>query len=157
MQSAAPTPADYLAALPPDRRELVSAIRDTINANLPEGYQEGMQYGMIGWSVPHARFPDGYHCDPRQPVPFVSLANQKGAVSIYLFCVYLGADLTEDFVAAWKATGKRLDMGKSCVRVKKLADVPLEVIGQTIRKLPLADFLARYQAQIPAASRKKGR
>jgi hypothetical protein len=148
------SPAEYLAALPDDRKALVTALRDTIQRNLPEGYEAGMQYGMLGWYVPHSRFPAGYHCDPKQPVPFIGLANQKAAVSLYLFCVYLDAAQSAAFADAWKATGKRLDMGKSCVRIKKLEDVPLDVVADTVRSMPVDDFLARYTAQIPASAKK---
>ena len=154
MPSKATTPAQYLAELPDDRRALVGAIRDAINGALPPGYEEGMQYGMIGWFVPHARYPAGYHCDPKQPVPFVNLANTKGGASLYLFCVYVDPDAFAWFVDAFKETGLRLDMGKSCVRFKKLADVPLDLIARTVQRTPVDGFLELYTAQIPASTSK---
>ena len=149
MAADAPTTVDaYLAALPDERRALVSAIRDTLNAHLPEGYAEGIQYGMIGWFVPHALFPLGYHCDPKQPLPFVGLASQKSGVSLHLMFLYGNDEATRAFVEAWTATGKKLDMGKACVRVKRLADVPLEVIGAAVARVPVSAYVARYQATL---------
>lgn len=145
MRSEAGTVDDYLAALPPDRREALQAVREAILGNLPKGYAEGMQYGMIGYFVPHDIYPAGYHCDPTQPVPFASLASQKHHMAIYLFCLYTDDTALRQFTDAWKATGKKLDMGKSCVRFKKLDDVPLDVIGRAIR-VPVKTFLAHYEA-----------
>ena len=125
MQSKASSPEAYIAELPEDHRAMVAAFRDAINAALPEGYVEAMQYGMLGWSVPHSRYPAGYHCDPKQPVPFAGLASQKGAVSVYLFCIYLRPELTEWFVQEYQKTGKRLDMGKGCLRLKALPELAL--------------------------------
>lgn len=135
----------YLSALPDDRRALVEAIRATILAALPAGYEEGIQYGMIGYYVPHSVFAPGYHCDPKQPLPFAGLASQKGYVSLHLPCLYMSAERSERFAQAWQATGKKLDMGKGCVRIKALDAVPLAVIGQMVASIPVAEFLADYQ------------
>ena len=151
MASDTPTTVEsYLASLPEERRALVSALREAINAELPEGYAEGIQYGMIGWFVPHARFPAGYHCDPKHPLPFAGLASQKSGVSLHLTFLYGNEPETEAFVAAWKATGRKLDMGKACVRVKRLQDVPLEVLGATVAKVPVDAYVARYRAILAA-------
>ena len=155
MQSQAATPDQYVSELPPDRQELVTAIRAVINQNLPADIEEGMQYGMIGWFLPHRVYPAGYHCDRKQPVPYAGLASQKQAVSLYLFCVYVDSELSTWFQEEYRKTGKRLDMGKGCVRFKRLADVPLDLIGQVIREMPADQFLARYEAQIPASARKR--
>ena len=125
MQSKAKTVAEYLASLPADRREALQAVRQVILANLDADYEEGMQYGMIGYYVPHRVFPDGYHCDPKQPLPFAGLASQKGHLSLYLMTTYspqghAGGDW---FRKAWLATGRKLDMGKACVRFQKADDV----------------------------------
>ena len=120
MQSKAKTVAKYLAELPEDRRAAISKIRAVIRKNLPNGYKEGMQYGMIGYFVPHSIFPDGYHCDPKQPLPFASLASQKNHMALYLMCIYGSESHKAWFKEAWEKTGKKLDMGKSCVRFKKL-------------------------------------
>jgi hypothetical protein len=156
--SGATTVAQYLAELTNDRRELVSAIRDVVNENLPAGYQEAMQYGMIGWSVPHDRYPAGYHTDPSQPLPLAGLAAQKRYVSLYLMGTYCGCtapsgnetshetDEAAWFREAWLATGRRLDMGRSCVRIKKVDDVAFEVVAEAISRLPVDEYIARYEA-----------
>ena len=134
MQSKATTVAQYLRELPDDRRKPIKAVRKVIRDNLPTGYKEGMQYGMIGYFVPHKLYPNGYHCDPEQPLPFAHLASQKNHIAVYLFGMYSEPKLSEWFIKQWKATGKKLDMGKSCIRFKKIDDVPLELIGQVIKK-----------------------
>ncbi|MGA1045292.1 MAG: DUF1801 domain-containing protein [Phycisphaerales bacterium] len=141
----------YLAALPEDRRAALSAVRAAIDSNLDPKFQEGMQYGMIGWSVPHSIYPAGYHCDPKQPLPFASLASQKSHMALYLFCTYLDEGQARWFRDAWTATGKRLDMGKSCVRFKRLEDVPLEVVSEAIRRVPVKAFIEQYEQSVPAA------
>lgn len=150
MHSKSTTPESYLATLPEDRRAIITAIRDTIRAHLPPGIEESMQYGMLGWSVSRDVYPPGYHCDPKQNVPYVSLANQKNNVSLYLFCMYTDAELTGWFQQEAQQRGFKLDMGKSCVRFKRLGDVPLDLLAETIQKMPTDAFLARYIAQIPA-------
>ena len=150
------TIAAYMKSLPADRRELVQAVRDAINANIDPVFEEGMQYGMPAWYVPHSAYPAGYHCDPKQPLPFASVANQKGHVGIYLFCLYQDDAVRDDFVEAWKATGARLDMGKSCIRVKKLEDVPLEVLGKAIKKMKARAFVAAYDAVRPDGPKATG-
>lgn len=144
MTSKAPSVEEYLASLPEDRRHAVSAVRDAILKNLPEGYEEGMQYGMIGYFVPHSIFPAGYHCDPKQPLNYAALASQKNYMSLYLMCVYGDEGTKAWFREAYLATGKKLDMGASCVRFKKLDDLPLEVIGEAIGKVSVATYLERY-------------
>ena len=146
MQSKAKTVEEYLAALPEDRREAVQAVRKVILKNLGKGYEEGMQYGMIGYYVPHSVYPDGYHCDPKQPLPFAGLASQKNHMAIYLMCIYGIEEQERWFREAWARTGKKLDMGKSCVRFKKLEDLPLDVVGQAIKRVPAKDFIAYYDA-----------
>lgn len=145
MQSKATSVEQYLSELPEDRRAVVSAVRQVIVKNLPEGYAERMSYGMIGYCVPHAIYPAGYHCDPRQPLPFAGLAAQKNHYSLYLFCIYGSEELTSRFREQWEATGKKLDMGKGCVRFKRLEDVPLDVIAETIRSVPVDEFIAIYE------------
>jgi hypothetical protein len=139
--SKATTPDEYLAELPPDRRVAVSAVRDTINANLPAGFEEGMSFGMIAWYVPLERFPDTYN---GQPLGLVGLASQKNYISLYLLSVY-GDRATEAwFIDRYAASGKKLNMGKSCVRFRSLDDVPLDVIGETIARVDLDSFLAHH-------------
>ena len=163
MPSKPTTVREYLDALPPDRRAAISAVRDVVNANV-DGYEEGIQYGMIGWYVPHSAFPAGYHCDPKQPLPFAALASQKSHMSLHLMGLYIAPrDAGENpeakrFREAWAKTGKKLDMGKACVRFKKLDDVALDVIGGAIRRMPAKTYVALYEATLassrPAAKKK---
>ena len=145
MTSEAKTVKEYLAGLPEERRQAVSAVRDVILKNLPEGYEEGMQYGMIAYYVPHRIFPAGYHCDPKQPLPYACLGSQKNHMALYLMCVYGDQKTRAWFEKAYRATGKKLDMGQSCVRFKKVEDLPLDIIGQTVARIPVDKYLARYE------------
>ncbi len=154
MKRNAKTVAEYLRALPEDRRAVISAVREVILANLPPGYQERMNYGMIGYVVPHSLYPAGYHCDPKQPLPFACLGSQKDHMALYLMNVY-GDPATEKwFREAWKASGKRLDMGKACVRFKKLQDVPLKVIGEVIARTPVKNYIAGVERALAARPKK---
>ena len=148
MAKKATTVKALLAGLPEDRRKALKAVRAVILENLSPGYEEGIQYGMIGYYVPHSVFPPGYHCDPKQPLPFAGLASQKNHMAIYLMGVYGDPKLDAWFQKAWKATGKKLDMGKSCVRFKKLEDVPLKVLGQVIKKVPAEKYIKSYEATL---------
>jgi len=141
MQSKATTVKQYLAELPPERRAALEAVRKVIRDNLDKDYEEGMQYGMIGYYVPHRVHPAGYHCDPKQPFPFAALGSQKNYMSIYLMCVYAQSPLQKWFVEAWKKTGRKLDMGKCCVRFKRLEDVALDVLGELIRRVPAKKYV----------------
>ena len=160
--SKAATVADYLAELPPDRRTALSAVRSVILENLDKDYEEGMQYGMIGYYVPHRIFPAGYHCDPKQPLPFAGLASQKQYMSLFLMSVY-GCDDPDGkptgegawFRKAWEKTGKKLDMGKACIRFKKLEDVPLDVIGEAIARVPARKYIERVVSFLKSPPRGK--
>ncbi len=154
MQSKAKTGEKYLAELPADRREALQVVRTAILENLPQGYEEGMQYGMIGYFEPHSVYPPGYHCDPKQPLPFVALASQKNYMSIYLM---FDEEFETWFRKAWTKTGKKLDRGKSCVRFKKIDDVPLKVIGQAIKRVPTKKFIEHYEAAIKGAAGRRTR
>jgi hypothetical protein len=156
MPSKAATVDEYLAELSDDRRAALSVVREEILRNLPEGYEEGMQYGMIGYYVPHRVYPRGYHCDPKQPLPFAGMASQKGHMSLYLCSVYHTEEELSRFTEAYRATGKKLDMGKACVRFQRLEDLPLEVVGEAIARCTVERFVATYEASLAAAkSRKK--
>ncbi len=145
MTSNAKSVDDYLGALPESRRKALSAVREVILANLPEGYAECMFCGMIGYVVPHSIYPAGYHGNPGQPLQYAALGSQKNHMAIYLCNVY-GDPATERwFRESYQATGKKLDMGKSCVRFKKLGDLPLDVIGQVIARTPVKKYLARIE------------
>lgn len=136
----------YLAALPPERREAMAAVRAVIRKNLPPGYEEGLQYGAIGYYVPHALYPAGYHCDPSQPLPFLSLASRKNYMTLHMACIYGDSEVAQGFRAAWAETGKKLDAGKGCVRFKSLDDLVLPVIGATIKRFPVARLIAMFDA-----------
>lgn len=154
MQSSAPNVAAYLASLPEDRRHAIEAVRKVILANLDKDFEEGMQYGMIGYYIPHRIYPAGYHCDPKQPLPFAALASQKAHISIYLTCLYFSESDRLKFEAAWKAAGKKLDMGKCCIRFKRLEEVALEVLGNAIAKATAKEYIGHYEANRPATKAK---
>lgn len=155
MQSKAKTVAEYIASLPSDQREVLAAVRTVILANLDRGYQEAMQYGMVGYSVPHSRYPAGYHCDPKQPLPFAALAAQKNSFSLHLMGLYMNPSELKWFTQAWKATGKKLDMGKACVRFKKLDDVALDVVGEAFRRVSADAWIATYEATLAGSAQRK--
>jgi hypothetical protein len=138
MKNKAATVDEYLASLPEDRRDAVQAVREVILQHLPEGYEEGMQYGMISYYVPFSRLAKTYN---GQPLGYVALASQKNYMSLYLTGVYASEALAEWFVSAYKQTGKKLDMGKSCVRFKKLSDLPLDVVGQAVAKVSVDELI----------------
>lgn len=143
VSSKAPTPEAYLSELAPERAIFVSRLRDLINANLPEGYVERMSWGMISWEVPSERYPDTYN---GQPLVYAALAAQKNYTALYLNCVYASEERTERMKAAWSASGRKLDMGKSCLRFKRAEDVAEEVLAETIRSVPVDRFIAEYEA-----------
>ena len=140
--------AEYLAKLPADRRAALQAVRKVVNANLPRGYEETLQYGMISWCVPESVLPakDVYN---KQPLAFASLASQKNHMALYLMCVYGDEKLRAWFEKAYRASGKKLDMGKSCVRFKTLDALPLDVIGQAVAKVPVDAYVAAYRKVKP--------
>jgi len=157
MKSAAKTVDEYLNGLAPDRKEAISAVRKVVLANLPKGYEECMSYGMIGYVVPHSIYPKGYRCDPKSPLPFANLGSQKNHMALYLMNVYGDAETERWFRKAWEGTGRKLDMGKACVRFKRLEDVPLEVIGQVIARTPVAVYIARMESNLSSASAKRSK
>ena len=160
MTSTAATVEEYLRSLPADRRAAISTVRATILAHLPAGYEERMGYGMIAYVVPHTLYPAGYHCDPKMPLMLANLGSQKNHMAMYLMTVY-GDPATEKwFRQAWTATGKKLDMGKACVRFRKIEDVPLAVVGQLIARVPVKEYIARMEkflATRPKAKAKPAR
>jgi hypothetical protein len=140
--SDAATPDEYVASLPPGRREAIAAVRDVIRRNLPDGFEEGMQFGMIGYYVPLERFPDTYN---GQPLGLAALASQKNHMALYLNDVYSDPASERRFRERYAASGKKLDMGKSCVRFTKLEALPLDVIGKTIAETDVESFLEHYR------------
>ena len=166
MQSKAATVTAYLASLPADRRKEIEQVRAVINRNLDRaGYEEGMSYGMICWVVPHRVFPAGYHCDPAQALPFAALASQKNHCSVYVPLVVPAAvsqqgsdrELHRWFVDAWKESGKKLDMGKCCIRFKRAEELALDVLGELIRRRPAKAFIADYLATRHAPTAKQAK
>ena len=151
--SKATTVAGYLAALPPDRREALQAVRKAILDHLPDGFEEIMEYGCISYAVPLSRFPDTYN---GRPLSLAGLAAQKGHLALYLMSVYDGPS-RKRFEAEWRAAGKKLDMGKACVRFQRAQDLPLDVVGATIGRLGVDEYVERYMKTRPQAARAKAR
>jgi len=140
MQSKAKTIKEYLAEMPPDRREVIEKVRQTILDNLPAGYEEALEWGMITYQVPLDVYPDTYN---KKPLMYAALANQKNHMAVYLTGIYMDEDHNQDFEKKYRATGKRYDVGKSCVRFRKLEDLPLELIGESIRAIDMEEFIER--------------
>ena len=154
--SAKPTTVtQYLASLEPERRKALQAVRKVVKANLDPKVKEGIQYGMIGYFIPHSVYPDGYHCSPEQPLPFMSIASQKNHMAVYLFCIYGDEAEAARFEKQWARSGKRLDMGKSCVRFKKLEDLCLETIGAAIKRMTAARFIEHYERNVVSATARR--
>ncbi len=151
MQSKARTVIAYLAELPADRRKAIETVRKVILKNLDGDFREGMSYGMIGYYVPHAVYPPGYHCDPTKGLPFAGLASQKNYMSVYLMSAYGDESWLRN---AWENTGRKLDMGKCCIRFKKVDDLALDVIGEAIRRMPVKKFIAYYESAIRTMNKK---
>ena len=146
MNSKAATPEEYIAELPEDRKGAIIKIREVINANLPKGFEEGMGYGMMAYFVPFSLYPAGYHCPPKQPLPFINLASQKNFIALYHSGIYADNDLMEWFVAEYpKHCKRKLDTGKSCVRFKKMDDIPYELIGQLVAKMTPEQWIELYE------------
>ena len=141
-RSEAKTVEEYLDELADDRRATLEAVRDVVRANLPDGYEETVQFGMISYVVPLERYPKTYN---RQALQYAALASQKNYVSLYLMNVYGNEETERWFVDRYRASGKRLDMGKACVRFKSIDDLPLDLIGETIARTPVDDFIALYE------------
>ena len=139
MKSKAATVQEYLEGLPEDRRKALEAVRKVILKNLPKGYEEVLQYGILGYVVPLKVFPAGYLNRKNEPLPYICLASQKNYMSIYMMSVY--GDAEAEFRKEYAATGKRLDMGKCCVRFRKLEDLPLEVIGKAVARYPMKKWI----------------
>lgn len=140
---------EYLEGVPEDRREVMQAIRDAINANIPAGFEETMGYGHMGWSVPHSVYPPGYHCDPKDPLPFIGLASQKNFIALYHMGIYANESLLAWFQDAWsKATTRKLDMGKSCIRFKNPEHVPIGLIGELAAKMSAEEWIQIYEHQM---------
>jgi uncharacterized protein YdhG (YjbR/CyaY superfamily) len=146
MQSKASNVDEYLAELPPERKDAVSQLRKVIKANLPKGFKEQMSYGMIGYVVPHSLYPPGYHCTPELPLPFLNIASQKNFIAVYHMCVYADPALSKWFTAEYAKTGAgKPDMGKSCIRFKNPAKIPYQLIGELASKVTPQQWIAVYE------------
>ena len=140
---------DYLKKVPEERQAYFNQLRDTILKNIPKGYEEQLSYGMIGYVVPHSKYPDGYHCDPKLPLPFVSIANQKNFIALYHMGIYADPELLDWFVGEYpKHCKRKLDMGKSCIRFKKPEEIPFDLIAQLMKKMKLKDWVALYEKNV---------
>ncbi len=149
MQSKAITVDEYVQSLPADRQEAINKLRKVIIKNLPKGYKEIMNYGMIGYVVPHSIYPNGYHCDPTLPLPFLGLASQKNNISFYHMGIYADPTLLDWFTKSYaKAVTTKLDMGKSCVRFKKPDQIPYQLIGELCTKMTVNDWIQLYEKNL---------
>jgi len=149
MQSTAKTVAEYLESLPTDRKQAISLIREAILTNLPKGYQETMSYGMIGYVVPHEIYPDGYHCTPKLPLPFMNVASQKNFIALYHMGIYADKSILDWFVTEYPKHAKtKLDMGKSCIRFNKVSDIPYGLIGELAVKMSVNEWIKIYETTI---------
>lgn len=149
MISNAKTPQEYIDQLPEERKEAVNKLRNVILAQLPKGFSEGIGYGMLGYVVPHTIYPSGYHCDPKQPLPFMALASQKNSINFYHMGIYANKDIYDWFVNEFpKHSKKKLDMGKSCIRFKKPEDIPYQLIGELVAKISVEDWIATYEQNL---------
>lgn len=149
MTSKAETVKEYIDQLPDDRKPVIKKIRSVIKKNLPKGFKEVMSYGMIGYVVPHSIYPDGYHCTPKLPLPFLNVASQKNFVAIYHSGVYADPKLMKWFVTEYPKHNKRkLDMGKSCVRFKKMEEIPYDLIGELVSKMTVEDWIKLYEKNV---------
>ena len=147
MQSKAITVDEYIKDLPEDRKEVIEKIRKVILDNLPKGFEETISYGMLGYVVPHSIYPKGYHCNTNLPLPFINIASQKNFIALYHMGIYAEPVLLDWFVSEFpKHSKSKLDMGKSCIRFKKMDDIPYELIGQLASKMTTEDWINKYES-----------
>lgn len=147
MKIEANSPDEYIAKVPEDRKEAMEKLRNTILENLPKGFEETMNYGMIGYVVPKSIYPDGYHVNPELPLPFMSIASQKNFIALYHSGIYADNDLLDWFVAEYgKQVKSKLDMGKSCIRFKKTGAIPFDLIGRLVQKVNVERWIQLYES-----------
>jgi uncharacterized protein YdhG (YjbR/CyaY superfamily) len=148
------SPSEYMKAIPEERREAMEKLRETILENIPDGFQETIGYGMMGYCVPHKLYPPGYHCNPKEPLPFAGMASQKNFISFYHMGIYAMPELLDWFVAEFpKHSKSKLDMGKSCIRFKKTSDIPYDLIAQLMRKITVEEWVEVYESHIKPAKK----
>jgi hypothetical protein len=146
MQYKADSPEDYMNQIPEERQAPMKKLRAVIKKNLDKGFEEGMNYNMIGFYVPHSKYPNGYHCDPKLPLPFMNIASQKNFIAVYHMGVYAKKELLDWFVSEYPKHCKyKLDMGKSCLRFKKIEDIPYELIGELTSKMSADEWISIYE------------
>jgi uncharacterized protein YdhG (YjbR/CyaY superfamily) len=146
MQSDSKTPQEYVDSLPEERKLAIQKLRNSIKLNLPEGFQEEMSYGMLGYVVPHSIYPKGYHCKPNLPLPFINIASQKNFIALYHMGIYANPELLNWFVAEYsKLVKSKIDIGKSCIRFKKMEDIPYELIGELAAKMTVSEWIFIYE------------
>ena len=149
MGSTATTAEQYLDELPDDRQQSVRQLRNTVLKNLPKGFKETLGYGMLNYVVPHSLYPDGYHCDPKQPLPFACIASQKNFIAFYHMGIYSQPDLLKWFVEEYPKHSKtKLDMGKSCIRFKKPDQIPYKLVGELVKKISVKDWIQIYESTV---------
>lgn len=145
----ATSPEEYISLVPEERQDVLKKLRQVIKTNLPKGFTEGMQYKMIGYFVPHTRYPDGYHCKPKDPLPFMSFASQKNSINLYHMGIYAKKELYNWFVTEYpKHCKRKLDMGKSCIRFKYLDDIPFKLIEALVQKMTCEEWITIYENAI---------
>lgn len=149
MQYEAKTPDEYIAAIPEERRSVMNSLRKVIKDNLPKGFSEEINYKMIGYVVPHSLYPSGYHCDPQLPLPFMNIASQKNFIAVYHSGIYASPELMDWFVSEYpKHVKTKLDMGKSCIRFKKIDQIPMKLIGELATKMTPEEWINTYKSNI---------
>jgi len=147
MKTSAATPKDYIEQLPVERQGVIKKLRAVIRKNLPKGFKEEMNYNMIGYVVPHRLYPDGYHCNPDDPLPFMNLASQKNFIAIYHMGIYSDPKLMAWFVDEYtQRVQSKLDMGKSCIRLKKMDQIPYELVGELTSRMTPQQWISAYEA-----------
>jgi hypothetical protein len=155
MQSKAKTPLEYLSELPDERQIPMDKLYKAINKNIPKGFEAGMGYGMLGWVVPHKIYPAGYHCKPADPLPFLSIASQKNFIAVYHMGIYADPKLLKWFTTEFpKHSKSKLDMGKSCIRFKKMEDIPFQLIGELASKMTVKDWVSMYESAFVKKNKK---
>ena len=156
MQFKSKTILEYISQLTEDRKEPISKLRNIINQNIDRGFSEEINYGMIGWVVPHSLYPEGYYCDPKLPLPFMSIASQKHFIAVYHMGVYASPKLLEWFISEYpKHCSTKLDMGKSCIRFKNIENIPYILIGELVTKISANDWIMLYESNMKDAHKRK--
>lgn len=149
MKTQGSTVQEILDLIPEERKDVFNKLHQTIEGNLPEGFETAISYGMLGYVVPHRIYPDGYHCKPEEPLPFVSIASQKNSINLYHMGIYATPELLQWFVAEYpKHCKRKLDMGKSCIRFKKIEEIPYDLIGELMTKMTVQDWISTYEANL---------